>query len=139
MTQKTTTIQDVARAAGVSTATVSRALSNPKLLSDRARDAVLEAIRETGYRVNQSARNLRKQRAGAILVLVPNLGNPFFSQILSGISEGFADSDYANGSFFDKYTDRDWLPGALICPASQISNAVLHEMAGKRPRRLQSQ
>lgn len=95
MTQKTTTIQDVARAAGVSTATVSRALSNPKLLSDRARDAVLEAIRETGYRVNQSARNLRKQRAGAILVLVPNLGNPFFSQILSGISEGFADSDYS--------------------------------------------
>ena len=67
--QKTATIQDVARAARVSTATVSRALSNPDLLSDRTRAAVLDAIRSTGYRVNQAARNLRMQRAGAVLVL----------------------------------------------------------------------
>jgi LacI family repressor for deo operon, udp, cdd, tsx, nupC, and nupG len=89
------TIQDVARAARVSTATVSRALSNPDLLSDRTRAAVMEAIRSTGYRVNQAARNLRMQRAGAVLVLVPNLGKPFYSRILAGISDGFADSEYA--------------------------------------------
>lgn len=93
--QKTARIQDVARAAGVSTATVSRALSKPDLLTDATREAVFEAIRATGYRVNQSARNLRRQRAGAVLVLVPNLGNPFFSQILSGLSEVFADSEYS--------------------------------------------
>ncbi|MDG4650409.1 LacI family DNA-binding transcriptional regulator [Roseibacterium sp. SDUM158017] len=85
----------MARAAGVSTATVSRALSNPGLLSDRTRAAVLDAIRTTGYRVNQAARNLRMQRAGAVLVLVPNLGKPFYSRILAGISDGFADSEYA--------------------------------------------
>ena len=56
---------------------------------------VFEAIRTTGYRVNQAARNLRMQRAGAVLVLVPNLGKPFYSQILAGISEAFAGSDYA--------------------------------------------
>lgn len=93
--QRSATIQDVARAAGVSTATVSRALSNPGLLSDRTRAAVLDAIRTTGYRVNQAARNLRMQRAGAVLVLVPNLGKPFYSRILAGISDGFAGSDYA--------------------------------------------
>ncbi len=93
--QKTATIQDVARAARVSTATVSRALSNPDLLADRTRAAVMDAIRSTGYRVNQAARNLRMQRAGAVLVLVPNLGKPFYSTILAGISDGFADSDYA--------------------------------------------
>lgn len=93
--QKTATIQDVARAARVSTATVSRALSNPDLLAERTRAAVMDAIRSTGYRVNQAARNLRMQRAGAILVLVPNLGKPFYSRILAGISDGFADSDYA--------------------------------------------
>jgi LacI family repressor for deo operon, udp, cdd, tsx, nupC, and nupG len=86
---------DVARAAGGSTATVSRALSNPDLLSDTTRALVLEAIQSTGYRVNQAARNLRMQRAGAVLVLVPNLGKPFYSRILAGISDGFADSDYA--------------------------------------------
>ena len=85
----------MARAAGVSTATVSRALSNPDLLSDTTRALVLEAIQSTGYRVNQAARNLRMQRAGAVLVLVPNLGKPFYSRILAGISDGFADSDYA--------------------------------------------
>lgn len=93
--QKTATIQDVARAARVSTATVSRALSNPDLLSDSTRAMVMEAIRRTGYRVNQAARNLRMQRAGAVLVLVPNLGKPFYSTILAGISDGFAGSDYA--------------------------------------------
>ena len=92
---RSATIQDVARTAGVSTATVSRALSNPGLLSDRTRAAVLDAVRSTGYRVNQAARNLRMQRAGAVLVLVPNLGKPFYSRILAGISDGFADSEYA--------------------------------------------
>lgn len=87
MVQKNARIQDVAREAGVSTATVSRALSNPELLTKATRDAVLAAIRTTGYRVNKTARNLRTRQAGAVLALVPNLGNPFFSQILAGISE----------------------------------------------------
>lgn len=95
MVQKSTTIQDVARAAGVSTATVSRALSNPGLLADRTREVVFDAIKQTGYRVNQAARNLRMQRAGAVLVLVPNLGKPFYSKILSGVSDGFSSTDYA--------------------------------------------
>ena len=95
MIQKPATIQDIARQAKVSTATVSRVLSNPDLVSDRTRGTVLEAIRATGYRVNQAARNLRMQRAGAVLVLIPNLGKPFYSGILAGISDGFAGSDYA--------------------------------------------
>jgi LacI family repressor for deo operon, udp, cdd, tsx, nupC, and nupG len=95
MPPKPATIHDVARAARVSAATVSRALSNPDLLTDRTREAVFDAIRTTGYRVNQAARNLRMQRAGAVLVLVPDLGKPFYSTILAGLSEGFAQSDYA--------------------------------------------
>lgn len=93
--QKVARIKDVARAAGVSTATVSRALSSPDVVSEKTREVVRAAVHETGYRVNQAARNLRKQRAGAVLVLVPNLGNPFFSQILSGISQGISDSEYS--------------------------------------------
>ncbi len=95
MSQKAARIADVARVAGVSTATVSRALSNPDLLTEETRKAVFDAIRDTGYRVNRAARNLRKQRAGAVLVLVPNLGNPFFSHILAGINVGFSESEYS--------------------------------------------
>jgi len=93
--QKTVRIQDVAKVAGVSTATVSRALSNPEILTEKTRDAVFEAIRITGYRANHAARSLRTQRAGAVLVLVPSLDNPFFSQILAGISAAFANSGYS--------------------------------------------
>ncbi|UUP18578.1 LacI family DNA-binding transcriptional regulator [Nitratireductor thuwali] len=87
MDRKATKIQDVARVAGVSTATVSRAISNPEIVSEVTREAVFEAIRTTGYHINLMARNLRRKRTGAIVVLVPNLGNPFFSRILSGIEQ----------------------------------------------------
>lgn len=79
-------IGDVADAAGVSTATVSRALSHPDMVSAKTRDAVLAAVAQTGYRVNHAARNLRRRQTGGIVVLVPHLSNPFFSLILSAIA-----------------------------------------------------
>ncbi len=79
-------IGDVARLAGVSTATVSRAISQPNLVTAETRAAVEQAVSATGYRPNHAARNLRHRRAGGIVALVPNLANPFFSQILSGIA-----------------------------------------------------
>ncbi len=69
----------------MSTATVSRALSSPDRVAEETRRVVIEAVERAGYRVNQTARNLRRKQAGAIVVLVPNIGNPFFSQILAGI------------------------------------------------------
>jgi LacI family repressor for deo operon, udp, cdd, tsx, nupC, and nupG len=87
-------IRDVAEDAGVSTATVSRALTTPDLVSEDTRTLVLKAVEATGYRVNHAARNLRRQRTGGIVVLVPNLANPFFSAILSGITATMAPSGY---------------------------------------------
>ncbi|WP_298496397.1 LacI family DNA-binding transcriptional regulator [uncultured Maritimibacter sp.] len=94
MDRKIATIGDVARVAGVSTATVSRTLSKPSVVSKATREAVLAAVEETGYRPNTMASNLRRQRTGSVIALVPNLANPFFSQILAGLSsvltvEGF--------------------------------------------------
>ncbi len=87
MATEVPTIQDVARVAGVSTATVSRALSNPERVSESARRKVLEAVEKTGYVVNEAARNLRQQRANAIAVIAPDLSNPFFSSIIAGIEQ----------------------------------------------------
>jgi LacI family repressor for deo operon, udp, cdd, tsx, nupC, and nupG len=88
------TIQDVAREANVSTATVSRALSLPGRVSEDTRRIVMEAVERTGYAVNRTARNLRRQETNSILVLVPNLGNPFFSRILAGIEARLARDGY---------------------------------------------
>lgn len=93
MEPKAPRITDVARLAGVSTATVSRALSKPETVAESTRNTVLAAAEKTGYRVNLSARNLRRQRTGAIVVLVPNIGNPFFSEILAGIETALSESD----------------------------------------------
>lgn len=82
---KRPTIGDVAELAGVSTATVSRTLHTPDVVSESARRAVMEAVRRTGYTQNAAAQILRQQRAKAVLVLVPDIGNTFFSEILAGI------------------------------------------------------
>ncbi len=92
---KTSTLQDVARVAKVSTATVSRTLSNPAVVSESTRRRVSEAVKVTGYRINRAARNLRTQRAHSVLVLLPDLANPFFSTILEGISRNLSQQGYS--------------------------------------------
>ena len=69
--RKSPTIQDVARHANVSSATVSRVLSTPERVSEPTRQRVHAAVRETGYTVNQAARSLRMQRAKTILAAMP--------------------------------------------------------------------
>lgn len=88
------TITDVARRAGVSTATVSRALGGGSV-GPATRERVLQAVRETGYRANGAARDLRRGRARAILVLAPNLANPFFSAIIGAVAEVAAEAGLA--------------------------------------------
>lgn len=85
VTRKTPTIQDVARHANVSAATVSRALSSPERVSEGTRARVAEAVRTTGYTVNQAARSLRMRTARTILIALPNIGNPFYSTILDAV------------------------------------------------------
>lgn len=95
MALKTSTLQDVARVARVSTATVSRTLSNPDVVSESTRTRVSEAVKVTGYRINRAARSLRTQRAHSVLVLLPDLANPFFSTILEGISRHLSRKGYS--------------------------------------------
>jgi LacI family repressor for deo operon, udp, cdd, tsx, nupC, and nupG len=83
--KKTPTIQDVARHAGVSAATVSRVLSAPERVSEAARARVEDAVHETGYTINQAARSLRMRAARTILAALPNIGNPFYSTILDAV------------------------------------------------------
>lgn len=79
------TIDDVARLAGVSIATVSRCLHTPDIVAAKTRDRVLSAVRQTGYTLNAAAQSLRQRRSNAVLVVVPDIGNTYFSAILGGI------------------------------------------------------
>lgn len=85
MSRKAPTIQDVARFAQVSTATVSRALSSPERVSESTRARISDAVSATGYTLNQAARSLRQRTSRTILVGLPDIRNPFFSSILDAI------------------------------------------------------
>ena len=79
------TIKDVARLAGVSTATVSRTLAEPYKVAEATRARVDRAVKQSGYVVNTLARNFRRRRTNVVLVLVPDISNPFYSAIIRGI------------------------------------------------------
>ena len=67
------TIKDVANAAGVSVATISRVLSNPDLVKPATKEHVLQIIKEMNYQPNVLARQLRTQTTRAVIVIVPNI------------------------------------------------------------------
>lgn len=83
--QKLATIEDVAAIAGVSIATVSRAINEPTKVADATRHRVNDAIARTGYTTNAMARSLRMRRSNMILILAPDVGDPNFSNILVGL------------------------------------------------------
>lgn len=76
-----TSIKQVAAAAGVSTATVSRVLANKNNVSGEARARVDAAIAQLGYRPNLVARSLRSQRSSTIGLVVSDIRNPFFTAV----------------------------------------------------------
>lgn len=89
------TIRMVSKLAGVSTATVSRALKNPELVAAETRQKVMEAVRQSGYRPNQLAKNFSSGRSYNVVVLVPNVANPFFSRVIRGIEQEAQAKGYA--------------------------------------------
>jgi LacI family repressor for deo operon, udp, cdd, tsx, nupC, and nupG len=89
------TIIDVAAIAGVSTATVSRVLSQPDRVAEPTRVRVLEVIRSSGYAPNVAARTLRTLRAAKILLTVPDISNPFFASVIRGAAEAAREAGYA--------------------------------------------
>ena len=79
------TIKDIARIAGVSTSTVSRALSNSPELSEQTRQRILEICQREGYRVNALARSLICNKTNVIGLIVPEVTNPFYAEVSLGI------------------------------------------------------
>jgi DNA-binding LacI/PurR family transcriptional regulator len=85
------TIDDVARRAGVSRATVSRYLNGHRV---RSRAAIESAIAEIGFSLNQTARSLKSGSTRSIGVVVPDITNPFFAHAVRGIEVSSRDDEY---------------------------------------------
>lgn len=79
------TIKDIARLAGVSVTTVSRALNDAPEINSETRDRVLRVCREQGYRANLLARSLSSSRSGLLGLAVPDVSNPFHAALALNI------------------------------------------------------
>ncbi len=123
------TLEDVARIAGVSRATVSRVVNGGTLVAAKTTEAVREAINEIGYHPNRAARSLVTRRTGVIAVIVPEtdervFSDPFFPQAYHGALQAFADSDVQvvlamgrpgdTAAHMVRYLDSGHVDGAII-------------------------
>lgn len=133
------TIVDVAKHAQVSTTAVSKVLRNAYGTSPTMRAKVREAIDELGYRPRAAARGMRGQTY-TVGVLLPDLRNPFFPDILDGLTEYLRDTDYqvlvgtgggAEAKITDAMIDRGMDGMILVAPMSPRSR--LDHVAGVVP------
>src|SRR5258708_29973399 len=81
------TIKEVARKAGVSTATVSYVLNDARKVRPETQKRVLVAARRLGYTPNTAARSLAAGRSSTLGLVVPDIGNPFFPEIIRAFQE----------------------------------------------------
>ncbi|WP_319529005.1 LacI family DNA-binding transcriptional regulator [uncultured Cohaesibacter sp.] len=80
-------IRDVAKAAGVSTATVSRALAQPDKVREATLKKVMEAVEATGFVPNRQASMFRQRKSKTVILLVRDISNPFYLDIFKGVEE----------------------------------------------------
>lgn len=111
-----TTIREVARAAGVSTATVSRALNGAGRVSAQTRARVLTTAQDLGYQPNDVARSLLGKSTQTIAIVVPDITNPFFPELVKGF-EAAADA-------------REHL--VLLCDSAEDETRVWKDLAALR-------
>lgn len=88
------TIKDVARAAGVSVATVSRVLNGSGAVSEQTRLRVLQVVQKIGYVPNVLGRHLRTSETRMLLVILPTFSNQFYSRVLRGIEDAARENGY---------------------------------------------
>ena len=86
-------IDDVARAAGVSTATVSRVLNKPDSVREKLRGRVIEAVTRLGYIPHAGARALKLQRSGTVGAIFPTVDNAIFAKAIEALQQRLADAN----------------------------------------------
>jgi len=129
------TIRDVAAAAGVSPATVSRVLNLKEDVNDDLRHRVLEAVTDLGYRRNGPARSLRTRAAMVLGIIISDITNPFFTALVRGVEDraqlaGYsvvlanADEDVAKEARYLEVAAAEQLAGVLLSPASSELTSI---------------
>ncbi|PCD04089.1 LacI family transcriptional regulator [Sphingomonas spermidinifaciens] len=149
VTPRVRTIADLARLAGVTAGTVSRALAGKELISLETRERIQKLADEHGFRPNQMARRLRTQRTGVIGVVVPlgherrqHLSDPFFMTLLGHLADALTENGYDlmlsriipdADDWLERIVTSGMLDGVLLIGQSDQFEAIERVAAGYRP------
>jgi LacI family transcriptional regulator len=134
--QRPVTLADLARAAGTSASTASRALSGRGYVSAEARDRLLAAADRLGYVPNASAQTLRQRTSRVVGVVVSDLGNQFYALLASGIEQVLREAGYLMMLLGDNSESAEELaaartfmamraPGVIMTPVGHEATALL--------------
>ena len=142
-------ISDIARIAGVSASTVSRALAGSKMISAKTRDRINELAREHGFQLNQMARNLRLRRTNSIGIIFPLghevgqlVSDPFFITMLGHIADGVTGRGYdllltrvipADDGWLDSLVNSGRVDGVIVIGQSNQQAALERVASGYDP------
>lgn len=124
------TIKDIARKAGVSYSTVSRALNNDSLIKEETRKSITRLAKEMGYRPNALARGLVMRETNTLGLIIPDITNPFFPEVARGIEDYASEYGYTVilcNSNWDSAREHQYMDtlqskkvdGIIIAPVSQ--------------------
>ncbi|MGH9430059.1 MAG: LacI family DNA-binding transcriptional regulator [Terriglobia bacterium] len=138
------TIRDVARIAGASVSTVSAAINNTDYVSAAMRLRIQRAIARLGYRPNDLARGLRLQRTHTLGVVVPDLSNSFYTEVLQGMKDYASAAHYTLliGDSRDRWAEeqvyldtfhRRRVDGVIRIPAVDEKSGNLRDLLGDIP------
>lgn len=130
------TLLDVAQAAGVSRATASLVIRKSPLVADETRRKVEEAMAQLGYVYNMGAASMRAARSNTVGVIVPNLTNPFFAEMLAGIERTLDDAGMIvvlansretplNQDTILKRMRERGVDGVIVCPVAEARPTLL--------------
>lgn len=136
------TIYDVAKAAGVATSTVSRAFSNPNRVNTRTRERIMSAAADLGYRPNPYAKALHSGRSRTIAMVVSDITNPHYFELIRGAEQRAKASEYtlvlvnAEESPRIEYDQIQRLVPSVdgfVLAASRLPDENLEQVAAQRP------
>jgi LacI family transcriptional regulator len=119
------TLADLAREAGTSPSTASRALSGRGYVSSDVRARLLAAAERLGYVANASARTLKQQTSRAVGVVVTVLADPFYAELASGVEETLRAADYQMVLISDNSDSAQEVAGARTFLAMRAAGVIL--------------
>lgn len=137
-------IDDVARRAGVSPITVSRAIRNHPHVRGETRERVLAAVQELGYVPNAVARSLKQSRSGLIALVITDMVDPFFSVVAHGVEDavrragkmlvlGNSGDDFALETEYLRIMGEHRVEGILLAPAPRAPEAAVPQLPNGMP------